>query len=401
MEYDVYENNNFYNYLKKIRNNYITFNPRFKLILLDKNENPIRSIKDEDMIIGSGNLHKDNKSGSSRTLGLSLLNTNKEYNYNKYKSFFEWKQKYSFYIGIELSGDIYWFPQGIFVLKTISEQKDQITLNFADKYCLLDGSMDGVLNMRYKILADETTVKSLVKDLINSSKEYNQDYDPKDIIIDDFLAKEKFPYEMTKEAGTKISDILSEIAKVFGLIIYYDQNGRLNIKAENSNTKYKSNLPISWKFNIEDCNLISNTTNFDYGKIYNKVKVIGNTNGQYGVIEATAENKNPYSSFKIDTNNKFRQCTITDTKIQSIILAKQRAEVELEKLINFELSNKLSTTFIPHLEPNMLVEIQTDNKEEYDIEVKKYLINSVDIPLSYNSTFSLTVTNTEYLPMYV
>ena len=122
-----------------------------KILILDKNEQPIRAIEGR---ISAGSISLNGNSNVRRTGNITFLAEETENDLTDIDNLLSMNKKINIFIGIENNIDdihdkIIWFKQGIFVITQPSLQHNSngviISLQFKDKMCLLNGECGGGL----------------------------------------------------------------------------------------------------------------------------------------------------------------------------------------------------------------------------------------------------------------
>lgn len=138
------------NFLKQLDlyNNRIDY---VKIVVLDKNENPLKEIAGR---VISGSINIDGSSSVRRTANLTLVALEKENDLTNIDNLLSINKRIRIEKGIENNidsqyDDIIWFPQGIFVITqpAISHAVGSATISLSckDKMCLLNGECGGTL----------------------------------------------------------------------------------------------------------------------------------------------------------------------------------------------------------------------------------------------------------------
>ena len=123
-----------------------------KIIVLDKNEKPLRAI--EGRVSNSGSININGKSAVRRAGSLTFLAEETENDLTDIDNLLSMNKRIRILIGIENHidknyDDIIWFPQGIFIISnpSLSHTTGGVTISiqFKDKMCLLNGDAGGTL----------------------------------------------------------------------------------------------------------------------------------------------------------------------------------------------------------------------------------------------------------------
>ena len=133
--------------------NFVNQKQYVQITLLDKEENPLKSIEGE---LTGGSISKDGSSAVRRTANLSCTVNGEEYNIEDLSMDFSLKTKVFIELGIRNDTKQYpeypilWFPQGVFYITDFSANSStssgvNISLTLKDKMCRLNGDLGGLL----------------------------------------------------------------------------------------------------------------------------------------------------------------------------------------------------------------------------------------------------------------
>lgn len=384
-------------YINTVKDNIIK--PKFRIYILSENETIKYEITD-DFIDGSGSLSINYQQGQRRSFNFSLKNIDSKYTPNP-NGLIWIGTKFRLDLGIECKdGYVFWQENGIFVIsdpQAIHAGSDKkISIQCYDKFSLLDGTLGGNIDATYTVPSN-TNVKSAIKDilLLKMSQYDTRCIDSAPLKFDELHDSDQTPYTITKSANGTLGDILIELANMISCDIFYDEYGSLNVKSgveDISNSK----KPILWRYSDIDLEYLEGTTSYNFAGIKNVVIVVG-ANVNNGVIySAKAENNNllsPTSISKIGSKIHY----IEDSNIYSNILARDRAEYELNKMSMLKLSISISSTYMIHLDVNNCISISDSHFDFYD---SKFVIQSINIPIGIDSKISIKCTNISSLPFY-
>lgn len=368
--------NDYYNSLKSN-----SIKPIFQLYYLYEDET-IR----EDLspyLIDGGELSIVNQSGLRRKLSVEIKNEKAEWSPNPVYGFL-WKGcKFKLYTGFKTAVAEYIRPAGVFVLSDFDvsgKYKEGVySLRMVDKFGELDGTVGGSIIDGYCIARD-----SNIYDVICSLLGNNEN-----IFFPSELKKETTPYTLSYAMGSSETkgSIIKTLAQMVNLDVYCDEYGNYIFEECSDSVVVNSKAPI-WTFSKDDLEYVEPTYKIDFQKVYNIVVVEGaNLNGN--IVTATAKNENAKSPTNISVF-KETPLYITDENISSEDSAKKRAEYELYKNSLLPISVDFSSVLIPHLDVNQVVQI---NDDRFDFPYDRYLINSINIPISGTCKTTLNVTN--------
>lgn len=355
--------------------------PLIKLeFLRSEDESPLEEIVSDLRLDGSLNIK--NKNGVRRTMSLTLDNTLNKY-FPSLDSNIWLGKKVKLYMGLEINGEDFFLPQGVFVHDDPTINNDSsVTINTMDKYALLDGSLGGELSS-VLIIPNTTTLGNTIRTVMTISQ------DPHPPIIDIALDSESIPYEIIKEKGDTIGSILEELAFAFSANVFYNEDGYLVFEKDTTDSSKGS----IWEFNADldsETNYQSNSSQYKLSEVYNAVTVTGdNVNGL--VVEATVKNESLLSDTSIPNIGFERVLPIDDDIIYTVAFAEQRCLYELKRVTNVLTQGRISSLSLFHFDVDKVVET-TDSRQ--NIVSKRVLLDSISIPFSNSSSMSLTVVDT-------
>lgn len=366
--------------------------PKFRLFVLNQDESVSYEIPQEDIILNSGSYNENYQQGQRRSLSVSLVNIDGRYTPSINGIWVN--NKFRFDIGIEIDNEIFWFSRGIYVIgnptstRGISER--EVTIELLDKFARLEGNM-GTTEGTYEIPVD-TDVEQAIKDILMLDAGDGYPLDLKPIIYDDVFRGLKTPYTLTKEAGAPLSELILDLAMMLNAECFYNTDGNLCFISINDTTD-DSNKSLIWTYD-EDNNMCSVLNpNWEFAGVINEYHVIGdNINGE--LFSAKASNDNAGSPLCIERIGR-RVGLLEDQNIYSDDLAQQRADYELRKASILKTTVSVSSSFIPLLFVNNIVEI---SDEFYNWDREKFIIQSIGFGLGNETEMTLEVSNLQNLP---
>ena len=394
-----------YNFNQYSPNKYIALvhnqaiRPRFKLSVLYEDESVRKDIS-EYLIADSGSLQIEYAQGQRRSLNFTLDNSDGVFTPTGINSLIWVNTKFKLELGLETStGDIVWNSAGVFVIGTPQaiRQNAQMTIDIQcyDKFALLDGTLGGTLEATYEIEAGET-IYNIVVDTLLQNNGNGRPIDSKQVFFDTALINEVTQYSISKSANESYGDMLIELADMIACDIYYNENGNLCVQSGIKDIS-QVNKPTLWTYKDTEYEYISGHINYDFTQVRNRVTVVGcNVNSSDGTYVATAENTNPRSETRIDVIG-IRNYYLEDNNIYTQALAQDRADYELNKLAIVQQTIDVESTFMIHLDVNNCIALEDSFFDYFD---DRFVIQSISIPLSVNSTISIECTNIATLPYY-
>lgn len=367
---------------------YITQNvrtPIWKLELLRKTDETVKKTIQGRITSNSGNITVTLDEGVRRTCNFVLGNWDGEY--NDFLDSIVIGDKFRLYLGYNINGGDIYFPQGVFVfddpsaISNIAERN--LTIEGTDKWSMLNGQNGGILNGTYTIKQGTT-----IGDLIRRTIQLDIVGDPVEPVIDTFLENQKITYDITKEAGETVSDILLEVALNVSAYIFYDVNGRLNIYPVESD-RFKA---PAHKFTVDEYNYLGGTKSYQLSQIYNSVLVIGENikNSETPIIyeavnnDLTDPNSVPNVGFK-----KVKKITEYTKGIDTEEKAKERGNWELKKARAKYSSVEISCLALYHLDVNQIIEL-TD--PYLNSESERFLIQDINFTIGTEIVSTMSVT---------
>ena len=152
--------------------------------------------------------------------------------------------------------------------------------------------------------------------------------------------------------------------------------------------------PVLYNFVDANGDFINNSLSFSMSDVVNRVIVIGaNVNG--GTCQAIAVNDDPASPLCYQRIGYRTGDVINDSNITSNILAQERADYELRKVLILKTTMSNTIYFNPLLSVNNLITV-SDN--EFDLSRERFLLQSISFSLDFSGTMSISSTNIKNLP---
>ena len=222
-------------------------------------------------------------------------------------------QKFKLWMGIYLDEKTpYYFPQGVFYIvnpsDTYNPNTRTVTINGADKWAYLDGTLFGRLSGTYQTNIGVnlySAIRGLLKlsrfkDDFSSTDNREEMVDPAlpllspsfkdkkaELVTIDKDTGEKItttkyvsecPYTAIVERGGTLADVLLEYATILCANIYYDVNGRLVLEPmiDTAEDITDTNKEILWHYTVDEKTLLGLTQNHEFEKIHNDFIVLGN-----------------------------------------------------------------------------------------------------------------------------
>ena len=379
--------------------------PGLKLEWLNSDFTVAKTIE-HDLLQTSGNLTINfDDIGERRSLNLILYNVNKTYNVNINKLWFA--QAIKLYLGIYIGNDPYYIPQGIFYItnpQSISNTSEKtMVIQAIDKKSLLDGTIFGTLGFIYEIPVS-TNIYSAMQSILDldrgngtvldsMSPNFSSYYVGKTTILPDSTVVNRIetPYTLRAERNSTYWNVLEELAKMLGALIYYNEHGQLTV--EPSQEELDDSLkPSLFDYTTERFEYLGSTTQHLMSNIYNTIIITGDTI-QGDTASAKVSNTNPLSDTCVQKIGE-KILSIEDTAYYSDELAEEYGKYLLKRKTVLQKANTINSSPIYHLKSNSIITL-TDNYLDFNKE--RFLIQSINIPLEIGGQMQITATSVNEL----
>lgn len=351
--------------------------PIVKIEVLRNDESVINVISG-DILNGSGNLTITRQNGIRRSVEFTLMNITGNYIPQMDSSIWI-RQKVKIYFGLKINNIDYWISQGIFILDNpivISETAvSTVNIKALDKFSLFDGTLGGeiVSNLVYPA---GTKVFDIIRNVLSLADDIPNHY-----IIDFDVADQTISYPIEKTCGDRLGDILIELANMLSKEVFYDIDGNLVFQRPVDPQACSS----IWDFGTTEHNYLGSSQEYKFSEVFNAVLVIGdNSSGQIYCYEAV--NNDIKSNISVNVLGFKRTKVITDTNINSLALARNRAIHELNLISMLQSSIKISIVPMYHLDVGTVITL-TD--PSIKLNHQRFLINGISIPLIIGDKMSL------------
>jgi len=337
------------------------YNLHCKIYVLRSDETIDYEIPQEDIILDSISFSENYNQGERRNLSFSLINSDNKYTPNLRGIWVNTKFRYDVGIEDRYTKQIYWFQAGIYILSnpnlTHNNSDEQITYNLRDKWAVLEGNKSTVTNIMEIPIG--SNVGETIQGILNIDDGTGNLIDPIPIQLASSLKDLVTPYTITKDVGTKLADLILELAYTINAEIYYDEYGQLKI-VPMVESMQDTKKQVLWYYNENEIinNYSSKQILFAVEDFVNEIHVIGNNiNGDnvYGV----ATNDNIESQFSVPRIGLRIAEPIEDTSISTEEQAKDRATYELRKTTIKQTQISIQVLFNPLLKVNSLIDIES------------------------------------------
>lgn len=368
----------------------------YKVEILHPDETPCMDISEyvlEDTLSYSQQFQE----GQSRSLSFDLYDEKHEFFPSPVgRIWFGTKVRILF--GLLVDDSVYYFQKGIFAVKDCSYNSNILSIQFADKFGFLDGSISGAAESEYK-LQPGTPVKTAVESLLYmKDADGNNIYDSKRIVFPEKYETTTIPYTVTATPGSNIGNIILELAEIISCTVYYDDYGSMVFEPSEELSSFKKR-PIMWRYADKEYQFSDSRLHINFADVYNKIMVVGSNINGY-ICKYTAENTNPASPTSTD-KNPIRFKYISDSNIYNDDLCKTRAEYELQKQSLLSTPLSFRSIYIPFLTVNDIV-TYTDRSIRYHNDAEMFndenlLITGISIQ---NGEMNIDSKNIKELPFY-
>lgn len=358
-----------------------TRNTRIKVDILNFNFQTINSL--EGKVI-DGSISIDATSDIRRTCSLSLAVERTD---NMISPGGElWLDKFiKVYMGIDNPRDennTVWWNMGIFLINNpntvYNVNTRTVSFEGLDLMAKLTGRRNGQLPAVTTVVPAGSKISDVVKRTITQLGGFDN------YIIED--AGYTIPYDIKKDMGSTIYDLLSEIRDLYSdWEMFFDVDGVFHWQKIPSGDKE----PVVINFDeLSQALIISDSIDVDFENVKNNIIVYGRLldNGQQ--VMATATDTIANSPYNIDKIGKINYI-IDDERIYNNDLAAQRARYEL--YLHARLNDIITLEIVPIYWLND-VNIKINYTNEI-IGIKgEYLIKSMEIPLGIGGSMTINAT---------
>ena len=335
-------------------------------------------------------------------------------------------QKFKLWMGIYLDSKTpYYFPQGVFYVTNPEDIYNPttrtITINGADKWVYLDGTLFGRLSGTYQTNID-VDLYSAIREILKLSRFENNfsNTDNKEDMVDptppllspDFKNKQaelitinkdtgetetakkyvwQCPYTATVERGKALADVLLEYATILCANIYYDVNGRLVLEPMINTAEdiTDTNKEILWHYTVDEKTFLGLTQKHDFEKLHNDFIVLGNIVNGYQ-FKGRVQNRNPLSNTCVQKIGLRTKEPYEDNQYasdeQCIELAKYYAKTDTV----MQKGGSISSVTLYHLDVNKLVTVSTPNN---NMSKELFLITGFSLSTSGSMTLNIASVN--------
>ena len=391
-EIDTTQNYSFDKIIKILKRPVIL--PKFRISVLNPNETIDYIIPSEDIPVGGISFSENYQQGQRKSLTLNLINYNGKYTPKVGGIWID--TRFRLDIGMEVSGNIIWFPKGVYVMGNISVVRNNsdktVSYNLKDKFALFEDKT-GTLSEAYEVPVD-STIEDAIQGILNFDRGNGYIYDYKDIILDSSFAGFKTQVSIRKEAGDNLGSVILELATQMSAECYYNNVGNLCFIPIDE-TVNDENKPVIWTYKKFDRDLHSLNLTYNNDNIINAVKVIGN-NVDYGIFSAEVKNENSISPICVGRVGLRYAPPYSEENVWSDDTAYSLARYYLRKNSFVSVQFSCPVSFNPVLNVNNLCEVEDDF---LGLKRDKLLITSLSFT-SESGLMNVSFVNTSDLPMF-
>jgi hypothetical protein len=363
-----------------------------KVELLDHFEKTLYEITKEVSTDTKGSISITYQQGVRRTCSLTLRNLDKSLLPND-NSLIWINQKFKVWLGVKSSDKLYWWSQGVFVIKTLNVTPHELQIDGIDKFGFFTEDLNQHCLQGTYTIPYGTNVLSAIGGTLSMDMGNGVPIDPIMPIVDIEFINEVLPYDITKDADSYLGDILTELGTSLNADVYYDTHGHFIVTKSKIDT-YPLEAP-SWYFESVTPNLSNLSVTYNLGNIINVCKVYG-TDVDGVIYSYIAKNTNPCSPTRISLIGEKSEKAEESDMCYDNKHCHDYAWYQLNQKSAVSMSISFNCPIIPHLDVNRIVSITSDYFDYYQ---ENCLITSLTIPIGLDS-MSVSACNIKYLPAY-
>lgn len=360
--------------------------------------------------IQGGNLSVNLQNGQRRQAGVTVANTDGEYDYAINKVWFGQKLRLS--EGLVLpDGTEFYLPQGVFGIRDPEEvlkpNQRTVTYPLVDKWADIDGTLGGRLDGIYEVPVN-SPIFSAMATLLTENKGNGQPFDGTMPVFTDYyngktttlpdgsnISQLLTPYTLRvdSDSGTR-ADVILGLATMLAAWVGYDQTGRLRIDPSQDDI-LDTQKPIQWAFAPNKKQFLGSTYKVKNSEMYNDVIITGEAIGTEPQANARATNLDPASDTNANlvgrkTWRESKQGYYTDDICEAYAIFKLKRMTVLQKSVTIESSQ------IFHLTENNLVSIRRLDKPGAPIE--RHLVQGFSRPLGTGGNMTINAVSVADFP---
>ena len=374
--------------------------------------------KRSNAFIQEGELSVNLQNGQRRTATVTLDNTDDEYCYDVNKLWFGQQIRLS--EGMLLpSGEEFYIPQGVFYILNPTEvyapTGKTVTLNLADKWSYLDGTLFGNLEGIYEVPVNSDVFDAIATILRFDRRTMDNGTDPlyfidrtppifteyyngktQKIESGDTALLTKTPYTIRHDSiGDSFADVILELNSILAGWIGYDATGALRLDPSQDDI-LDIQKPVLWEFTPREATLLGASYTVNNSEVYNDLIIRGESLTEYGQVAARAENLDPSSPTNI---NLIGRKTLQESTphYYSEDICEAYAVFWLKRRTILQQSVSISCNQMFHITENNLVTLRREDKVGAPIE--RHLISGFTRPLGQEGPMTINVTSVQDFPI--
>ena len=360
----------------------------------------------------SGSLSCTMQNGRRREMDVQLSNLDDEFSFAVNHIWFGQKIRYS--EGLILpSGEEFYIPQGIFEIEgpemDFTPQMRTASYHLVDKWANLDGTLHGALDGDYKVLAGTNIFQAMASvlrlglyDLQSGSDNpidsiaplFTTYYNGKTQTLTDgtVVSLLEAPYDMLKEGGGTLADVLLGLAEMLAAWIGYDSVGRLTVMPSQDDI-LDTTKPVQWTFRQDQKQILSIKNSPKATEVFNDIIVVGATTDDNVTARGRAQNLNPASGTCISRIGlKTKRIQMQNYYADEICEA--YAEWQLKRMAALQESVAISCQQIFHIRENDLIEVIDQNGKS-----TRYLVQGFTRPVAQTGNMTINAVSVNDLEM--
>lgn len=373
--------------------------------------------RDSRAFLQDGSLNVSLQNGQRRNASITLDNKDDVFLYNVNELWYGDQVRLS--MGLVLpDGTDFYLPQGVFYITNPSAEWSSSTrtstLELADKWVYLDGTLFGRLMQTYQVLEQLNGVNqnifSAMQAILHASRlNLGQTTTDPAFQIDNvppvftafyngktYTNKEgqtflwtDVPYDVTVGDGGSLADLLLEMNEFLVTWIGYDATGALRVDPSQDDIS-DAQKPILWDFSTSENGLVRIGQSDLITDVYNDVLIVGE-----GLSEAEVWGRAINTDPRSDTNvNLIGRKGITERQAnywqadqcRDLAVFKLKRKTVLQKSVN------ITSQQMFHLEENQLIRVRRTDKKGSPTE--SHLINSFSLPIGETGEMTINCTST-------
>ena len=407
-----------------------------KIELLTYHETVLGEITKDLLIDMQGQININYQQMTRRSCSLVVANVDKKYIPSPNNPIW-YQRKFKLWIGVEIyNGDIYWWSQGVYYVKSATGNAHTLTIEGVDKGGALDGTLKTNMAEVQYVIEEGNSIANIVRDTLALNIGNNEDImsnvaygaanlsvDPIVPLIDLTYNKQYIEADISIDANNYLGDLLVSIADSYGADIYYDRQGHLRLEALADVFYVDGYRRMGHQWDFVDLSAVFSDANYEYNfdgintvTVYTNLSTdiqalinaqqenktgIPDTNIPEKVenISYTAYNTNPQSPLQIGAigvrrmeNQEIDYVDTTQSEAQT--RCRQYAVMLLQKESLKGMNISFNCPIIPHLDVNTTIGLS----DEYQgIDNGTFVIQSITIPLG-SGAMNIAATNINWLP---